>query len=325
VIRDVRTTSWLLLVSVVLLVTCSDPRKPSKSATTTSPASESGPPRASQEPEKSTASIANEPLPEFDTSLPSWVLELLQRPFAGDLDEMVKRRVIRAGVAFNRTNYFVDHGTQRGVMFAYLNHFETMLNTKLRKGKPRVHVVFVPLARDKLLPALTEGRVDVVAAQLTVTPGRRDVVDFSDPYRTNVSEVVVTGPAAPAVKSVEDLSGQEVFVRRTSSYFDSLRALNARLESEGRMPVSIREVPENLEADDLLEMVNAGLIGMTVVDDYLADLWVRIFTDLRVHKPFALVWTVVLRDNRIIDVDVTARPAQNGSPEMIAWGLHLRS
>ena len=167
-IRDVRMTSWLLVLSSVLfLVTCSDPRMPSRSTTTTSPASESGPPRASQEAEKSTASIANEPLPEFDTSLPSWVLELLQRPFAGDLDDMVKRRVIRAGVAFNRTNYFVDHGTQRGVMFAYLNQFETMLNTKLRKGNLRVHVIFVPLARDKLLPALTEGRQ---AASLTTMP-----------------------------------------------------------------------------------------------------------------------------------------------------------
>jgi membrane-bound lytic murein transglycosylase MltF len=201
---------------------------------------------------------------------------------------MVKRRMIRAGVAFNRTNYFVDHGTQRGVMYAYLKQFESVLNAKLRTGHLRVRVIFVPLARDKLLPALREGRVDIVAAQLTATPERTASVDFSDPYRTNVREVVVTGPASPPVTSVEDLSGQEVFVRRTSSYYDSLRALNMHFQSEGRMPVSIQEAPENLEADDLLEMVNAGLIKMTVVDDYLAELWARIFTDLRVRDAAAL-------------------------------------
>jgi hypothetical protein len=44
-----------------------------------------------------------------------------------------------------------------------------------------------------------------------------------------------------------------------------------------------------------------------------------------VTQPFAMVWTVVLRDGKVIDVDVTARPAQNGSPEMIGSGLHLRT
>lgn len=196
--------------------------------------------------------------------------------------------MIRVGVTFNRTHYFVDQGTQRGLSFAYLKEFENRLNTARRTRNFRIHVVFVPMQRDRLLPALVEGRLDAVAAQLTITPERREIVDFSIPLQRNVSEVVVTAPDVPEVKSAEDLSGQEVFVRPSSSYYKSLRALNAKLEAQGRTPVMIVEAPETLEDDDLLEMVNAGLVDMTVVDDYLAEFWSQIFTDMTVHRTATL-------------------------------------
>ena len=274
----------VLLVLTLLVVACSDAGERSPAATDARQARESALSADLPEPEGTTLSIANEPVPEFDTALPASVLNLLQRRFTGDLDEMVKRRMIRAGVPFNRTQYFVDRGIQRGMTYEALERFETMLNKTLKTGNRRVQVVFVPLRRDLLFPALIDGRVDLVAAQLTVTRERKDFVNFSEPYRTGVNEVVVTGPAASTVTSVNDLSGQEVFVRRSSSYFESLRALNERFASEGRMPVSIREVPESLEDDDILEMVNAGLLDMTVVDDYLAELWLKVFTDLRIQK-----------------------------------------
>jgi membrane-bound lytic murein transglycosylase MltF len=233
---------------------------------------------------------AGEPLPPlpFEAALPASVRALIERPFSGDFDGMVERRMIRAGVAFNRTHYFVDRGVQRGVTYAYLKEFERALNAARRTGNLRIHVVFVPLPRDQLLPALLDGRVDIVAAQLTVTPERQALVDFSRPMRRNVSEVVVTAPGVPAVGSAEDLSGREVFVRRSSSYHDSLRALNARLERDGRPPVVIVEAPEYLEDDNLLEMVNAGLVEATVVDDYLAEFWAQLFTDMAVHRNAAL-------------------------------------
>ena len=101
----------------------------------------------------------------------------------------------------------------------------------------------------------------MVVAQLTVTPARQELVQFSVPTRKNVDEVVVTGPGAPPISSPEDLSGREVFVRRSSSYYESLVALNGTLSAQGRPPVDVRLAAENLEDDDLLEMVNAGLSG----------------------------------------------------------------
>ena len=40
----------------------------------------------------------------------------------------------------------------------------------------------------------------------------------------------------------------------------------------------IDEAPDVLEDDDMLEMVNAGLAPITVVDDYLAEFWSKVFT-----------------------------------------------
>ena len=34
----------------------------------------------------------------------------------------------------------------------------------------------------------------------------------------------------------------------------------------------------------MLEMVNAGLAPITIVDDYLAEFWSQVFTSIKVHK-----------------------------------------
>ena len=47
-----------------------------------------------------------------------------------------------------------------------------------------------------------------------------------------VSEVVLTGPASPPIAALEDLAGQRVHVRPSSSYHASLVALNARFAAE---------------------------------------------------------------------------------------------
>jgi len=60
----------------------------------------------------------------------------------------------------------------------------------------RVHVVFVPTSRDRLQAALLEGRGDIVAANITVTPGRQDLAEFVTPTFSDVKELVVTGPGA---------------------------------------------------------------------------------------------------------------------------------
>jgi membrane-bound lytic murein transglycosylase MltF len=229
------------------------------------------------------------PPSELETRLPPAVREAILKPFTGDLDEMVKRRLVRIGVTYNRTFYFVDKGVQRGVSFDYGQLVEERLNAHFKTGNSnKINVFYVPLPREALLSALLDGKVDLVAAQVTVRPELQKLVDFSDPTRSNVSQVLVTGPGAPPIASLADLSGTEVFARENSTYHQSLLALNETFKTQGKPPVVIRAAPANLEDDDLLEMVNAGLIPAIVVDDYLALFWKKVFPDMTVHQDVAV-------------------------------------
>jgi membrane-bound lytic murein transglycosylase MltF len=233
----------------------------------------------------------DKPLPEVASpydALPEESRGLLEKPFTDDFDAMVKRRLIRAGVVFNRTQYFIDKGVQRGISYESINLFEEDLNKRLKTGLLKVHVAVVPLSRDQLFSSLQEGKVDLVAAALTITPERRKQVDFSIPTRTGVSEIVVTSKDAPPIATTDDLAGREVFVRRSSSYYESLVDLNADLKSRGKPPVIIKEAPDALEDDDVLEMVNAGLVELTIVDDFVAEFWLQVFPDIRLHKDAAV-------------------------------------
>ena len=231
------------------------------------------------------------PLPpsKLDSQLPVEIREALEKPFTGDLDGMVKRRLVRVGVTYNRTLYFVDGGVQRGVAYDYGQLVEQRLNEHFKTGNSnKVHVVFMPLPRETLFPALQNGKIDLIVAAVTVRPELQQYFDFTNPTRSNVSQVLVTGPGAPPVATLDDLSGKDVFTNEKGPYYPNLVALNEKLKAQGKPPVIIHPAPANLEDDDLLEMVNAGLIPAIVVDDYLAKFWKKVFPKLIVHDTIPL-------------------------------------
>ncbi len=217
-----------------------------------------------------------------------------QKTWTGDLDGMIERRVIRVLTVNSKTFYFIDKGTERGTAVDLFRLFEGEFNkklateNKLKNKNLKVRVVFIPLRRDQLLPGLAAGKGDIAAANLTITPERQKLVDFTVAGLGNVSEVVVSGPASPKVASLDDLSGKEVFVRKSSSYYESLVALNKKFEAEKKLAVSLKEAPETLEDEDLLEMLNADLIALIVVDKHKADFWKQIFPKLTVHDNVAV-------------------------------------
>jgi membrane-bound lytic murein transglycosylase MltF len=214
--------------------------------------------------------------------------------WTGDLDGMIERQRVRVLVVESRTNYFLDGAIPRGLSYDAARSFEQQLNQG-RKGPIRVEVVFVPTRPDDLIPALLEGRGDVAAANLTITPERSAQVDFGPAWLRGVRELVVTGPSSPPLATLDDLAGKEVYVRRSSSYFESLTRIN---DSYGPLhpKIKIREVPETLQEEDLLEMLDAGLIPLTVVDDHLAKFWLQVLDhitvrdDLAVHEGGEIAW-----------------------------------
>jgi membrane-bound lytic murein transglycosylase MltF len=215
-------------------------------------------------------------------------LPLPDAPFTGDFDGMKKRRLVRVLVVYNKTNYFIDKGQPRGITTEAFQMFEDHLNKKYKTGNLKLHVVLVPVRRDALADLLLSGKGDIIAANITLTPERAAKADFSNPVLKNVSEIVVSGPASEPLASADDLSGREVFVRKGSIFNESLDKLNDDLKKRGKAPVKLRWAPDNLEDEDLLEMLNAGLVHYVVVDDFLARFWANVFPKIRLHPEAAL-------------------------------------
>jgi membrane-bound lytic murein transglycosylase MltF len=202
------------------------------------------------------------------------------KPWTGDLDGMIKRRAIRVLVPYSKTFYFVDRAVQRGLNYDVTRLLERDLNNKLKTGNIRIHVVCIPVNRGEMIPYLLEGRGDIAMGNLTITEERSKKIDFTSPTLRNVKEIVVSAPGAEAIATAEDLAGKEVYVRKSSSYYESLEKLNGELAKTGKAKVKIRPAPENLEDEDILEMVNAGLVKMTIVEDYIANFWKLVFPKL---------------------------------------------
>ena len=222
------------------------------------------------------------PPPVSDFDIPQSLLPL-NDTFTGDLDGMRKRKSIRILVPYSKTFYFVIKGKQAGATYDAAKAFETWLN-KQDKAKGRgISVVFIPTSRDKLISGLMAGDGDIAAGNLTITENRSQQVDFGSPFLTGVREILVTGPSAPPVTALEDLAGKEIMLRPSSSYFDHSTALNAEWVAAGKTPITLAKLDEELEDEDVLEMVNSGLLPWAVVDEHKAKLWLAIYTKLTLH------------------------------------------
>jgi membrane-bound lytic murein transglycosylase MltF len=226
--------------------------------------------------------------PAGETNTAAEGVPLDKTPWMGDFDKMAENRKIRALVAYSKTFYFLDRGRQRGISYDLLKAFEKFVNQKLKTKTLQVGVVFIPVPRDKLIPGLVKGLGDIAVANLTITPQRQKRVDFSDPMLTGVKELLVSGPAAPPVTLVDDLAGQEIHVRKSSSYYESLVLLNETFKKAGKSPIKLVPADEAFEDEDLLEMVNAGLIPMIVMDNHKAQFWLQVFDKITVHEEIAV-------------------------------------
>ena len=238
---------------------------------------------------------------------PSILDRLKNEHWTGDIDGMLERRYIRALVLYNKTNFFYDGPQPRGITYEALKEFEKFLNEKLNTGNKPVHLIFIPVSPEEGLKRMRDGRGDIAASNLAILPELQPIVDFSDPIRERAREVVVTGPSAPPITSLDDLSGKEVFVRKISRYWPNLQRLNERFRSEQRAPVIIRKADQNLQDEDILDMVNAGLVGVTVIDDLIAGFWAKVYDGIRVHNDLSLA-----------DDDKIGWAVQKGTPKFLS-------
>ena len=208
-------------------------------------------------------------------------------PHFGDLDTMVERRTMRVLTVYGPGRYFLEDGP-RGTVQEYADKLQKVVNEAFKTGLLTVQVAVIPVARDQLFSALQGGYGDIVMAGTTVTDKRQAAVDFTNPVSKPLKEVLITGPSAPRLGSLADLSGKTVYLRLSSSYAESVRELSQKLLEQGQAPIRIEAVDESLEDEDLIEMVDTGLLPWAVVDDYKPQMWREVFTRITVRDDLVL-------------------------------------
>lgn len=199
--------------------------------------------------------------PQLKTAADAWFIE---RSLAAhskeaeklDLDGIKKRGSIRMLTRNNAVSYFLYKGTQQGFDYDWVKLFA-------KENGLRLDVVVPPEAKD-LLPWLNEGRGDVIAAQMTITPERQKEAVFSPPYAF-VDEVLVQKAGEPPITDVTQLKGKTIHVRKSSSY---RRTLDGLQEKAGGFTVV--DAPEDVETETLIAKVASGEIPLTVADSTIA-------------------------------------------------------
>ncbi len=230
------------------------------------------------------------PLPAAAPAVPRQLPVAIQK-WTGDFNQMLERRVVRIRIPYSPTLFYTDKGHERGATAELGREFERYLNRTYGKtlGKRPLTVLLIPSTRDVVLDNVISGAGDIAAGNITVTPARRKRVDFVVIDRAaTLSEIVVTGPKAPPLATLNDLAGKTVHARPSTSYYQSLLALNARFKREGRAAIKIVALPDALEDEDKLDMVNAGLLDIGVVDDWLAGIWKPLLPKITLHETIRL-------------------------------------
>jgi len=212
----------------------------------------------------------------------------LREPWSGDLHGMVERRLVRVLVTPSKTDFFYDGPALKGLTYERLVEFEKKLNASFRTGRIPIKLIYLPVEPHQILPLLKAGYGDLAADSLLVPREAQPGIAYSKPFRRNVTDVLVTGPSAPKIETLDDLSGQVIYVRETSEFHAHLKQLNAQFLDRGMAPIGVIAVEDTLEDEDILEMVHAGVIGMTVARNHVAAFWAGVLPNLKVRKDIKL-------------------------------------
>ena len=218
----------------------------------------------------------------------------LEKTFTGDLPEMRKRKRIRALVTYSKTDFFFDQGRARGMQVEFLHEYEKFINKGVKRATDKVHITYLPVTFNELIPALREGKGDIAAAFLTITPEREKQVAFATGGKMKVNELVVTHKDVAGLKSIDDLSGKSVYLLSGSSYVQHVTQLNQKFRRNRKPLVKIVQADPNLLSEDILEMVNSGVVPITIVDDYKARVWKKVLPDIRLKEDL-----IISNDNSV--------------------------
>lgn len=203
-----------------------------------------------------------------------------QQPFTDDLPGLKERGRLRMITRNNPMTYFIHRGRQVGFEYELMRKFAEQHDLRLD--------IVIPDSHADVLTYLREGKGDVVAAAMTITPERRALAAFSPPYN-EVDELVVVRAGVDSINSLHDLAGRTVHVRRSASFYTTLTALQDSIDLE------IALVSDAMETEEILAGVEEGLYDITLCDSNLLDVELAYGRRLKAAfsiKPTRLGWAV---------------------------------
>jgi len=253
------------------------------------------PPPAPEVSKAELKSAAAEAAPPMADDLPA----ALKVPWKGDLDEIAKRRYVRVLLPFRRPEFFYMDGHPVGILQEAFQELERVLNAKYNTTPAtRIIVALLPTPQNRVRDRMAKGLGDIAAFGISITEQNQAIADFTIPTRTGLKIVPVTGPGAPELKSIEDLSGREVWVLAQSRMKGDFDALNTKLKSQNKAPAKMREIDPVLEPGDVMEMVNTGTYPIALMPSQQAEFWAQVFDhakprmDLAVADDVELGWAI---------------------------------
>ncbi|MCC4222408.1 lytic transglycosylase F [Vibrio campbellii] len=235
----------------------------------------------------------------FSFSTPALELSPLRaEPYVGDLEVLKEKKAVRILVSADLGFYYIQNGKPKGIISELIHELERHLH----KNNKAINIQVIPVARNELIPKLIAGYGDIIVANLTVTNERKELIAFSAPVRENVSEIIVTNGKHSDITTIDELSGLDIWVRESSSYHKSLTKANNYLSIKKKSLINIMFLDEIIQDYEILEMISAGFIDVTVLDQHKTGMWGNIFPDVIFHNQ------LTVRDNA-----------------QIAWGIRKDS
>ena len=214
-----------------------------------------------------------------------------------DLAQIRSSQVLRVLVNQSRNSSGQVQGESIGVEYHRLRAFERYLNGHARDGQ-EITLKIIPKAKDQLLGALLRGEGDLMAPGELLDVKPTHAVTPSDPILERVPLMLVGVKGERRYTRLEQLSGRTVALTTGSAAGEALNVINQKLALRKLPPVNIEWVDPTLAVEDVLEMVQAGIYHLTLVEQPIAERWAKLMPKLRfdrkvlVSEPGAMRWYV---------------------------------
>lgn len=200
--------------------------------------------------------------------------------YTDDLPGLKERGRLRMLTRNNPLTYFIHRGRQVGFEYELIKGFAARHELRLD--------IVIPDSHADLLTYLNEGKGDLVAAAMTITAPRQELAAFSRPYN-EVDELVVVRADQDSITALGDLAGRTLHVRRSSSFYTTLEAL------QDSIGLKVVAVSDTVETEEILAGVEEGLYDITLSDSNLLDVEIAYGRRLKAAfsiKPTVLGWAV---------------------------------